>query len=362
MVSSQVETLLDAFLQTARSPSSIEDLVLECGLEQWTYGDLDSISSGLALELHQQHGLRPTVAVLSENHPYTFALLLATWKLGGIFAPLDHNSPPDMIKQMAENIRPTCVLVPEDMVTAREIFSALGIRIISLPKNTTMTVLTQRYLDQSAFLSHNIYPPPAPSSLALYIHTSSASSIFNLKCVQLTHASIAKGSRSTVGWNRKTWPALDFSKLRILGWAPWSHIIGISHDIGGSVFGTGGCYVFGAAPSGYPTLLNDDPVSSAKQMDMVDRLLAAALRTQPDMMMTVPLVLEGFKKIYLAHLAANEVEKASLIKDMLLRLKGFGVGGASVNPDTFVWARDLGVRVTLNIGMTELGGKSVLFR
>lgn len=157
-------------------------------------------------------------------------------------------------------------------------------------------------------------------------------------------------------WSRKTWPALDFSKLRTLGWAPWSHIIGISHDIGASVFGTGGCYVFGTAPSGYPTFPNDDPVTSAKGMDIVDRLLAAALRTRPDIMMTVPLILEGFKKTYLAHLATNEIGKASLIKEMLLHLKGFGVGGALVNADTFVWARDLGVKVTSIIGMTELGG------
>ena len=171
-----------------------------------------------------------------------------------------------------------------------------------------MTILTQRYLDQSGSLSYTLYSPPSPSSLALYIHTS-ASSIFNLKCVQLTHASIANGSRSTVEWSRKTWPALDFSKLRILGWAPWSHIIGISHDIGASVFGTGGCYVFGAAPSGYSTLPNDDPTTSAKEMDIVDRLLAAALRTWPDIMMTVPLILEAFKKAYLAHLATNKVGK-----------------------------------------------------
>lgn len=28
-----------------------------------------------------------------------------------------------------------------------------------------------------------------------------------------------------------------------------------------------------------------------------------------------------------------------------------------MNADTFVWARDLGVKVSLNIGITELGGK-----
>ena len=61
-------TLLDTFVSIARS-GSIERNVIECGDEFWTYGDLDVISTGLALELHQKYGSKPVVAVISENHP-----------------------------------------------------------------------------------------------------------------------------------------------------------------------------------------------------------------------------------------------------------------------------------------------------
>ena len=73
-------TLLDVFVSIARS-DGIERNILECGDESWTYGDLDAISTGLALELHQKYGPKPVVAVISENHPYVLAILFATWKL-----------------------------------------------------------------------------------------------------------------------------------------------------------------------------------------------------------------------------------------------------------------------------------------
>ena len=59
----------------------------------WTYVGrppvLDAISTGITLELHQKHGPQPIVAFISEIHPYVLATLFATWKLGGVFAPLD---------------------------------------------------------------------------------------------------------------------------------------------------------------------------------------------------------------------------------------------------------------------------------
>lgn len=106
-------TLLDNFISTARSANAIEDVVVECGLEQWTYGDLDNVSTGLAVELHKKYGLHPLVVTLSENHPYLLAILLATWKLGGIFAPLDSHAPPSMMERMLQNIKPTFAIVPE---------------------------------------------------------------------------------------------------------------------------------------------------------------------------------------------------------------------------------------------------------
>lgn len=108
------ETLLHIFLSTSRNVRTAEKPVLQCGVEQWTYGDLDNISSALALELHAQFGDQPTVASLHENHPFILAILLATWKLGGIFAPLDSHAPPEMVTQMLANLRPSCVVVSAD--------------------------------------------------------------------------------------------------------------------------------------------------------------------------------------------------------------------------------------------------------
>ena len=107
-------TLLDAFLSIARSDDGMHRNIVECGNESWTYGDLDAISTGLALELHQKYGPKPVVAVIgeSENHPYGLAILFATWKLGGIFASLNNAFPREILESRLHIIAPTCVLVP----------------------------------------------------------------------------------------------------------------------------------------------------------------------------------------------------------------------------------------------------------
>ena len=106
-------TLLDAFLSITGSDGMDRNIV-ECGNESWTYGDLDAISTGLAFELHQKYGPKPVVAVIceSENHPYGMAILFATWKLGGIFAPLSNTFPREILEGRLRIIAPTCVLVP----------------------------------------------------------------------------------------------------------------------------------------------------------------------------------------------------------------------------------------------------------
>lgn len=104
-------TLLDSFQNSAQG-EFIESDVVACGNEKWTYGDLDVISSGLAIQLKNKLGLRPVIAVVSENHPYILATLIATWKLGGIVAPLDHHAPDELMKQMLTNIKPDAVIVP----------------------------------------------------------------------------------------------------------------------------------------------------------------------------------------------------------------------------------------------------------
>jgi len=112
-------TLLDLFENIARSEVDLD--AVECGEERWTYGELDVISTGLALEMHKRYGPKPIVVVVSENHPYTLATILGTWKLGGIVAPLDHNVPRDIMERMLLDIKPTFVLVPSNQLHIQKV-------------------------------------------------------------------------------------------------------------------------------------------------------------------------------------------------------------------------------------------------
>ncbi|KAF9475042.1 ketoacyl-synt-domain-containing protein [Pholiota conissans] len=350
-----METLLHTFLSVSRNARTIEDPVLECGVERWTYGDLDTISSALAIDLHTQYGDRPIVAIIHENHPFILAILLATWKLGGIFAPLDPHAPPEMVRQMLDNLRPTCVIFAADNDCLKNLTNLAGIPAFLFdPKNSTATHLMQRYLHHTADLPQFLDLFPTYSSLALYLHTSSASSIANLKCVPISHGVLAQGSRSRIDWIRRAWSNTLFDRLRVMGWTPWSHIMGISHDIGAATFGTGGCYIFGVLPSGYPA----EPVSAPKDGTLVKTLLDGALRLQPDVLIGVPWLLEGIKDIYVTLLSGSDEEslqKAKSIRTTFVGLKYLGIGGATTSTETLHWATDLGIKIVQDFGMTELG-------
>ena len=69
-----------------------------------------AISTGLALELHKKYGPKLVVTIFSEIHPYVLAILFATWKLGGVFVPLDYHVPREILECILFNIAPTCVL------------------------------------------------------------------------------------------------------------------------------------------------------------------------------------------------------------------------------------------------------------
>lgn len=116
-------TLLDVFSRISSSPETAECDAVQCGAERWTYGALNAISTGLALELVAEYGARPTVAIISENLPYTLAFMLAVWKLGGIVAPLDHHAPATLVEAMLRNIRPHCVVALSSDQATRKIVS-----------------------------------------------------------------------------------------------------------------------------------------------------------------------------------------------------------------------------------------------
>ena len=146
----------------------------------------------------------------------------------------------------------------------------------------------QRYIDQTGPLGHE-FPMPSPEDIALYLHTSSASSVDNVKCAPIAHQSILAGSKGRLAWWKSTWPKRDYTHLRVLGWSPWSHIIGLSHDLGAAMLLTRGTYVFAMIPSAY-----GDAGKASRYLDVCGQLLATAMEKKPTAFAGVPWVLEGF--------------------------------------------------------------------
>ena len=213
--------------------------------------------------------------------------------------------------------------------------------IVYHESNTTLDRLLQRFLDQSSRMT---FEPSLHTSVAVYTHTSSASGPSNLKCVALTHGMIFRGSKSRVDWWKRTWPLQSFKKVKVLGWAPWSHMMAFTHDIGAATFITGGCYVFGLVDSGQDS-----------EKTNLDQLLESILRVQPDVFSAVPWVVEGFMR---RSLRIDDKVRLSLVHSALKRIKVFSCGGASLDTDAALWARELGLNMVNDIGMTEIGGVS----
>jgi len=214
----------------------------------------------------------------------------------------------------------------------------------------------QKYIEQSPELSPEAFPPPTPNDIALYLHTSSASSVANVKCVPITHRSILAGSQSRLSWWTRTWPQQSFEHLRVLGWSPWSHIIGLSHDLGAAMLLTKGTYIFAMLPSAYGS---KDSNKASRYLDVCGQLLETAMDNNPTAFAGVPWVLEGFMRTW-----KKEVDdkRRQRIQDAIQALKIFGSGGAATNSECIEWTNQLGIPLVLDIGMTELGGKDNVLR
>lgn len=133
-------TLIDAFLTLATDPTTSSNNVVVCGQSSWSYEELHTVSSAIASGIKNRYGEgRPTVAVICENHPYTLALFIAVWKLGGIVAPLDHHAPPQLMEAMLQNVAPRYVACMKDDLVNTKIAQGkwrAQIRRVSLIKSS----------------------------------------------------------------------------------------------------------------------------------------------------------------------------------------------------------------------------------
>jgi len=362
-------SLIEVFTAVATDPTSASWDVVECAHHTWTYRQLDIISTGLAIDLHNAYGPRPTVAFLSENHPYMLALMLATWKLGGIIAPYDPHAPEPLLKGMMEKVSPACIVTPSTNTVGRKIAQGRKIYLLisfeladvfledlGIPSyafeidEVTMPALWERFANLLAEEQADLLPPARKDDIAIYIFTSGASSVDNLKPVPLSQESIYYGSVGTLSWLKKTYPAQDFSRLRALGWAPWTFLLAFNCDLGAFAFLSGGCYVFALIPTTYAAV--GEQTVTTGYSGLADRLLPAVLDKKISTFSTVPLILEGFMAIY-----NSDDGRREQIRDALRNMKAYMCGGAKTSPEAIEWAIEIGLPLNLGIGMTELGRK-----
>ncbi|KAK0488295.1 hypothetical protein EDD18DRAFT_593749 [Armillaria luteobubalina] len=340
------DTVIDVFLQICSSEHAHRD-ALKCGEDRWTYAEFDSITSSIGRRFEEEYGLNPTVAFVGENHPYFFVCFLAVWRIGGIVAPIDHHAPKHMLESMLRIVNPSVVVVASNTITTQAVVKDMSIPLhVFDTGGTIIAPCTQENSHESQLISAGRCNP---SGTCLLVFTSSASDASNLKCVPLTHATLVARCRAQISWLKKSFLHHAFDHLRVLGWSPWSHVIGLSHDIGACTILTAGCYIFALMPSGYQVAHHGLMASRT----LSELLLDAILEEKADVFTGVPWFFEVLRDGWAkeAHVA-----RQARITDALRSFKVLAAGGASMNADVLGWSQQLGLPLVLAIGMTEFGG------
>jgi amino acid adenylation domain-containing protein len=160
--------------QAARAP---EALALLAGDSTLTYGDLDRLSDALAARLRfagVASGSR--VALLLGRTTDMPVAILAVWKAGGAFVPLDPDAPAERLAALLADAEPAVLIHRGPRLET-------GIRSLNLD--------TEEEVQGESWL------PPAPSDLAYLIYTSGTTG--RPKAVMVEHGSLASTLASLVG-------------------------------------------------------------------------------------------------------------------------------------------------------------------
>ncbi|KAJ7734826.1 hypothetical protein B0H16DRAFT_151160 [Mycena metata] len=335
-------SLLEVFIDVAENPATAGRNVLECGQHTWTYASLDAISTCLADELRLPGGT-PRIAVVGENHPYVFALMLAVWKLGGIFIPIDAHVPAALLAGMIKLVKPTHLfLSASDISNISRATEWNDLRIVTFGvEDCTIPSLNKKYANSMDNRSARTLPNP--DQPCLYLFTSSASSPNNLKPVPFTHRSILRGCRSKLEWWRRIQPNRNIDGIRVLGWAPWSHVLSYMQDIGTGAFLNAGCYVFVSVPSSYQ--------SSVVSTDLISTVADAIINRNVTAFACLPFVVSGLKELC----EGTFSEKTSLLR-ALCNMAMFECGGAALGREVTDWIADNEIPLMVGVGMTETAG------
>ncbi|KAJ7238282.1 hypothetical protein B0H12DRAFT_99519 [Mycena haematopus] len=339
------DSLLEVFIAVASNPATASRSVLECGSHAWTYAELDTVSNALADELKEALGCVPKVASVVENHPYVLALMLAIWKLDGIFIPLDPHVPATLLQSMLGFVKPTAIVLLASDIVNHGCVAALNIHILPFnPETSTIPAMNQKYAKQN--LDRVRHRPPHPDHPCLYLFTSSITSPENLKAVPLTHGMVLRGCNSKLAWWRRMQLGRDLDGIRVLGWAPWSHVLSHMQDIGTATLLNAGCYVFASVPVNYASTPESDV-----RTDLTAALIAAILHKNVSAFACLPFILSSLKVACEGSHPAN-VALLRALRSMLM----LECGGALLDRELCDWAAQNDIPVFVGIGMTEIAG------
>jgi acyl-CoA synthetase (AMP-forming)/AMP-acid ligase II len=218
------------------------------------------------------------------------------------------------------------------------------------PDESTIPALINRYPDSEHETIRGQHTEPSNKDTAVYLFTSSASSVSNLKAVPIRHEVLTTGAASRIEWLKSEFPHQSFNRLRVLSWAPWSHIFGLSNDVGAWAFLASGCLVFMAVPPSYLTTVD----FALATMDIPNRAVHAIMNKNVDALAGVPWLLDGMMATWLQEQEPGRKEKLTAA---LRNMRVLSFGGAPSTESTTEWALNLGLNLVHDIGMTELGRK-----
>ncbi|MFP8908416.1 amino acid adenylation domain-containing protein, partial [Streptomyces atacamensis] len=105
---------------------------LVCGRRSVTYGELDGLTGGLAAALAAAGvGRGSAVGVLLRRGIGSVVAMLAVWRAGGVYVPLDPDLPPERLRFMVAEAEVGCVVA--DAATAR---TAAGLEAVAVRADT----------------------------------------------------------------------------------------------------------------------------------------------------------------------------------------------------------------------------------
>ncbi|MFE9429268.1 amino acid adenylation domain-containing protein, partial [Kitasatospora sp. NPDC006697] len=208
-------TLAELFAaQVARTPEAV---AVVCDGAEVTYGELDARANRLA-RLLAESGVGPEslVAVVLERSVELVAALLAVWKAGGAYLPVDTAYPADRIEYLFADAAPAAVLCTADTLALLPAGSTVPALVVDEP------AVAERLAGLSA--APFAHPGLHPANPAYVIYTSGSTG--RPKGVVLPHANAVALFRRTAPWFRFggedvwTWfhsIAFDFSVWELWG-------------------------------------------------------------------------------------------------------------------------------------------------